>query len=85
MGDRSLDSSYKANVEEGVVAVKADTQTINQLSSSGRAAQYKRMGKALESLANAAPEQKAPEQKAQEQKAQEQKAQEQNDKSDSGQ
>ena len=42
MGDRRSDSSYEATIEEALVGVKADSKTINQLSSSGRAAQAAR-------------------------------------------
>jgi hypothetical protein len=54
MGDRQSDGNDKATIEEGVVGIKGDPKTLNQLSSSGRAAQQKRMGKALESLGKAA-------------------------------
>lgn len=46
-------ASSEGVVEEGVVGIKADTKTINQLSSSARAAQDKRAEKAIESLKDA--------------------------------
>ena len=62
MGDLRSDSSYEATVEEGVVGVKGNTTTLNQISSSGRAAQSRRTGKAPESLGNAAKEHRVQEQ-----------------------
>jgi hypothetical protein len=50
MRDRQSDGNDKATIGEGVVGIEGDPKTLNQLSSSGRAAQQKRMGKALESL-----------------------------------
>lgn len=54
MSDRRSDSSYRATIEEATVGIKGDPQTLNQLSSSGRSAQQKRMRKALASLDAAA-------------------------------
>ncbi|PGH18439.1 hypothetical protein AJ79_00508 [Helicocarpus griseus UAMH5409] len=39
------DSSYDGKVEEANVSIKADVKTLNQLSSSGKAAQENRRGK----------------------------------------
>jgi hypothetical protein len=50
MGDRSSDSSYDGKIEEANVAMKMDAKSMNQLSSSGKAAQAKRGGKAILSL-----------------------------------
>lgn len=38
MGDRRSDSSYDSKIEEANVAMKMDAKTLNQLSSSGKAA-----------------------------------------------
>lgn len=54
MGDRLSDSSYEGTVEEASEGIKADVKTLNQLSSSGRAAQQSRIQKALNSLDTAA-------------------------------
>ncbi|KAJ6125985.1 hypothetical protein N7471_010478 [Penicillium samsonianum] len=54
MADRASDSSYDGKVEEASVAMKMDAKSMNQLSSSGKAAQQKRSGKAIASLQAAA-------------------------------
>lgn len=54
MADRTSDSSYDGKVEEASVAMKMDAKSMNQLSSSGKAAQQKRGGKAIASLQAAA-------------------------------
>lgn len=54
MADRRSDSSYEGTVEEAKVGVKGDPKTLNQLSSSGRRAQQKRIQNALASLDTAA-------------------------------
>lgn len=51
MSDKNSDK--KPIIEEGVVGIVGNPKTLDQLSSSGRAAQRKRMGKALESLGKA--------------------------------
>lgn len=42
MADRRSDSSYDSKIEEANVAMKMDAKTLNQLSSSGKAAQQNR-------------------------------------------
>ncbi|QVM08176.1 hypothetical protein D8B26_002870 [Coccidioides posadasii str. Silveira] len=54
MADRRSDSSYNATIEEAKVGIKGDPKTLNQLSSSGRSAQQKRIQNALASLDTAA-------------------------------
>lgn len=54
MADRRSDSSYEATIEEAKVGIKGDPKTLNQLSSSGRSAQQKRIQNALASLDTAA-------------------------------
>ncbi|PYH76081.1 hypothetical protein BO82DRAFT_297127 [Aspergillus uvarum CBS 121591] len=53
MTDRRSDSSYEATIEEAQVGVKGDSPTLNQLSSSGRSAQQRRIRNALASLESA--------------------------------
>lgn len=53
MGERQSDSSYDGKIEEADVAIKADGKTLNQLSSSGRAAQQNRGGKDMLDLQRA--------------------------------
>ncbi|PWY88240.1 hypothetical protein BO70DRAFT_359703 [Aspergillus heteromorphus CBS 117.55] len=54
MSDRRSDSSYEATVQEATVGIKGDPETLNQLSSSGRSAQQRRIKTALASLDDAA-------------------------------
>ena len=53
MGDRRSESSSKATTGKDVVGIKADVQTIKQLSSSAEAAQANRMKRGLQSLSGA--------------------------------
>ncbi|RAK85464.1 hypothetical protein BO79DRAFT_155663 [Aspergillus costaricaensis CBS 115574] len=53
MADRHSDSSYDGKIEEAHVAMKMDAKSINQLSSSGKAAQQNRGKKSILSLQNA--------------------------------
>jgi hypothetical protein len=53
MGDRRSDSSYDGKIEEANIAMKMDAKTMNQLSSSGKAAQENRGKKAILNLQNA--------------------------------
>jgi hypothetical protein len=53
MGDRHSDSSYDGKIEEANIAMKMDAKTMNQLSSSGKAAQENRGKKAILNLQNA--------------------------------
>jgi hypothetical protein len=50
MADRRSDSSYDGKVEEAKVAMKMDAKTLNQLSSSGKAAQQNRGKKSIQNL-----------------------------------
>ncbi|EKV16358.1 hypothetical protein PDIP_36910 [Penicillium digitatum Pd1] len=50
MGDRLSDSSFDGKKEEATVAMKMDAKTLNQLSSSGKAAQQNRGLKATMNL-----------------------------------
>lgn len=50
MGDWRSDSSYDGKIEEANVAMKMDAKTLNQLSSSGKAAQQNRGEKAILNL-----------------------------------
>jgi hypothetical protein len=56
MSDRRSESSHEGTIEEAKVGIKGDAQTLNQLSSSGRSAQQRRIKKALASLDAAASE-----------------------------
>lgn len=53
MGDRRSDSSYDGKAEEANVAMKVDSKTLNQLSSSGKTAQQNRGKKSILNLQNA--------------------------------
>ncbi|RVX74004.1 hypothetical protein B0A52_02894 [Exophiala mesophila] len=59
MADRNSASSIKSDeytdpvTDSAQIAMRADSKTLEQLSSSARAAQKKRLGKAIQSLSNA--------------------------------
>lgn len=53
MADRRSDSSYDGKIEEANVAMKMDAKTLNQLSSSGKAAQENRGKKSILNLQKA--------------------------------
>ncbi|KAJ6027951.1 hypothetical protein N7540_003527 [Penicillium herquei] len=53
MSDRSSNSSYDGKIEEANVAIRMDAKTMNQLSSSGKAAQQNRGKNAIVNLQKA--------------------------------
>ncbi|PYI04786.1 hypothetical protein BO78DRAFT_319712 [Aspergillus sclerotiicarbonarius CBS 121057] len=54
MGDRHSDSSYDGQIEEAKIAIKTNTKTLQQLSSSAEAAKANRAKNAISSLDAAA-------------------------------